>query len=54
MPTKRQRTMRDMFLSERQSNVVVNVMGPSQSNSSYPKQSDVDVAKLTWRDAWYK
>ena len=28
-------------------------MGPSQSDSSYPKQSDLDVAKLTWRDAWY-
>ena len=53
MSAKRQRTMRDMFLSERQSDVVVNVMGPSQSDSSYPKQSDVDVAKLTWRDAWY-
>ena len=35
-----------MFLNQRQYDVVVGTMVPSQSVSSYPKQFDVDVAKL--------
>ena len=53
MSAKRKRTMRDMFLNKRQSNVVIEAMIPLQLVSSYPKQSDVDVAKLAWRDTLY-